>query len=88
MEMKVYSVVFRPTSKGLADRRFFISHRKLTDNVLKQFTADTFQTDDDILGREDVYFRTSEKHTVPCEISSSHGGEYDVQSCLLGYTAV
>jgi hypothetical protein len=21
-----------------------------------------------------------------CEISSSHGGEYDVQSCLLGYT--
>jgi hypothetical protein len=23
-----------------------------------------------------------------CEISSSHSGEYDVQSCLLGYTAV
>jgi hypothetical protein len=23
-----------------------------------------------------------------CEISSSHGGEYDVQSSLLGYTAV
>jgi hypothetical protein len=23
-----------------------------------------------------------------CEISSSHGGEYDVQNCLLGYTAV
>jgi hypothetical protein len=23
-----------------------------------------------------------------CETSSSHGGEYDVQSCLLGYTAV
>jgi hypothetical protein len=23
-----------------------------------------------------------------CEISSSHGGEYDVQSCLLGCTAV
>jgi hypothetical protein len=22
-----------------------------------------------------------------CEISSSHGGEYDVQGCLLGYTA-
>jgi hypothetical protein len=22
-----------------------------------------------------------------CEISSSHGGEYDVQNCLLGYTA-
>jgi hypothetical protein len=21
-----------------------------------------------------------------CEISSSHGGEYDVQSCLLGFT--
>jgi hypothetical protein len=26
--------------------------------------------------------------TPSCEISSSHGGEYDVQSCLLGYTAV
>jgi hypothetical protein len=26
--------------------------------------------------------------TVFCEISSSHGGEYDVQSCFLGYTAV
>jgi hypothetical protein len=25
---------------------------------------------------------------VLCEISSSHGGEYDVQSCLLGCTAV
>jgi hypothetical protein len=25
---------------------------------------------------------------ILCEISSSHGGEYDVQSCLLGYTAV
>jgi hypothetical protein len=23
-----------------------------------------------------------------CEISSSHGGEYDVQNCLLGCTAV
>jgi hypothetical protein len=28
------------------------------------------------------------KHCVLCEISSSHGGEYDVQSCLLGCTAV
>jgi hypothetical protein len=27
-------------------------------------------------------------HSGICEISSSHGGEYDVQSCLLGYTAV
>jgi hypothetical protein len=25
---------------------------------------------------------------LQCEISSSHGGEYDVQSCVLGYTAV
>jgi hypothetical protein len=25
---------------------------------------------------------------IICEISSSHGGEYDVQSCLLGCTAV
>jgi hypothetical protein len=28
------------------------------------------------------------KMSVLSEISSSHGGEYDVQSCLLGYTAV
>jgi hypothetical protein len=25
---------------------------------------------------------------ITCEISSSHGGEYDVQSCLLGCNAV
>jgi hypothetical protein len=25
--------------------------------------------------------------TFLCEISSSHGGEYDVQNCLLGCTA-
>jgi hypothetical protein len=25
---------------------------------------------------------------VNCKISSSHGGEYDVQSCFLGCTAV
>jgi hypothetical protein len=30
----------------------------------------------------------TEKCTRFCEISSSHGGEYDVQSCLLGYTAM
>jgi hypothetical protein len=28
------------------------------------------------------------KQVMNCEISSSHGGEYDVQSCLMGYTAV
>jgi hypothetical protein len=28
------------------------------------------------------------KYKHLCEISSSHGGEYDVQSCLLGCTAV
>jgi hypothetical protein len=27
-------------------------------------------------------------HNYASKISSSHGGEYDVQSCLLGYTAV
>jgi hypothetical protein len=26
------------------------------------------------------------KHTYVCEISSSHGGEYDVQNFLLGCT--
>jgi hypothetical protein len=28
------------------------------------------------------------KEINTCEISSSHGGEYDVQSCLLGCTAM
>jgi hypothetical protein len=28
------------------------------------------------------------KRYLKSEISSSHGGEYDVQICLLGYTAV
>jgi hypothetical protein len=30
----------------------------------------------------------ADEYISVCEISSSHGGEYDVQSCLLGYTAV
>jgi hypothetical protein len=29
----------------------------------------------------------TQKHVSTREISSSHGGEYDVQSCLLGCTA-
>jgi hypothetical protein len=29
-----------------------------------------------------------DEHVELSEISSSHGGEYDVQSCLLGCTAV
>jgi hypothetical protein len=37
-------------------------------------------------------YNTGEKHplenSIDSEISSSHGGEYAVQSCLLGYTAV
>jgi hypothetical protein len=33
-------------------------------------------------------FRRMEDNNRACEISSSHGGEYDVQSCLLGCTAV
>jgi hypothetical protein len=32
--------------------------------------------------------KVSIKCSFFCEISSSHGGEYDVQSCLLGCTAV
>jgi hypothetical protein len=34
------------------------------------------------------YKRLKKKCADKCEISSSHGGEYDVQSCLLGCTAV
>jgi hypothetical protein len=41
---------------------------------LNMFTLESIDTGDNI--------------NLPCEISSSHGGEYDVQSCLLGYTAV
>jgi hypothetical protein len=40
------------------------------------------------VGRIDYYINLSVKLTPRCEISSSHGGEYDVQSCLLGCTAV
>jgi hypothetical protein len=35
-----------------------------------------------------VLHRLSIYMQLLCEISSSHGGEYDVQSCLLEYTAV
>jgi hypothetical protein len=33
-------------------------------------------------------FTSIQNNGYICEISSSHGGEYDVQSCLLGCTAV
>jgi hypothetical protein len=33
-------------------------------------------------------FVNTVKNILVREISSSHGGEYDVQSCLLGYIAV
>jgi hypothetical protein len=31
---------------------------------------------------------TNSESIHSCEISSSHGGEYEVQNCLLGYTSV
>jgi hypothetical protein len=37
-------------------------------------------------GVRDLFPRTESR--ITSEISSSHGGEYDVHSCLLGYTAV
>jgi hypothetical protein len=36
-------------------------------------------------GQQDIIAEIKSKI---CEISSSHGGEYDVQNCLLGCTAV
>jgi hypothetical protein len=33
-------------------------------------------------------FTSVRKPSCECEISSSHGGKYEVQNCLLGYTAV
>jgi hypothetical protein len=47
-----------------------------------------------ILGRKKWIVRrklnkyTVIKNVIICEISSSRGGEYDVQNCLLGCTAV
>jgi hypothetical protein len=46
-----------------------------------------------LLGKESARDREGDREAClkqweRCEISSSHGGEYDVQSCLLGYTAV
>jgi hypothetical protein len=35
-----------------------------------------------------IVSETAIRRQLYCQISSSHGGEYDVQSCLLGYTAV
>jgi hypothetical protein len=37
---------------------------------------------------KEILVRKIHSHFSPSEISSSHGGEYDVQNCLLGYTAV
>jgi hypothetical protein len=48
-------------------------------NILKQSSMSDFDGN-----LQDVLPNTN----MTCEISSSHGGEYDVQSCLLGYTAV
>jgi hypothetical protein len=59
---------------------------------LSNFEMETLQTVtsnevtglDRILSNAKAYFN----HDMQCEISSSHGGEYDDQNCLLGCTAV
>jgi hypothetical protein len=38
--------------------------------------------------KQTLYLVAVDGLVVACEISSFHGGEYDVQSCILGYTAV
>jgi hypothetical protein len=53
----------------------FIMHTNLTTK--KGITPFTLQT-------HPAYPTQFKEITVLCEISSSHGGEYDVQSCLLG----
>jgi hypothetical protein len=35
-----------------------------------------------------MHFIEKHRHLYTCEISGFHGGEYDVQNCLLGCTAV
>jgi hypothetical protein len=35
-----------------------------------------------------TFWELSSNNYKTCEISSSHGGEYEVQNCLLGCTAV
>jgi hypothetical protein len=41
-----------------------------------------------LIPRRELKLRKLRKLRTNSEILSSHGGEYDVQSCLLGYTAV
>jgi hypothetical protein len=38
--------------------------------------------------RERDYLAVDGRQEEACEISSSHGGKYNVQSCLLGCTAM
>jgi hypothetical protein len=58
---------------------------KLTEDFIQRgmFCGEFFRTQ--VLCN--IYFMLK-KHFLTCEISSSHGGEYDVQNCLLGCTAV
>jgi hypothetical protein len=53
---------------------------KVTDTILTELTGSLM-----------VYYvllYNAAKKVIMCWISSSHGGEYDVQSCLLGCTSV
>jgi hypothetical protein len=54
--------------------------------VLITLTYNTFQNGVYNLGIP--VYSASKTSCIQCEISSSHGGEYDVQNCLLGCTAV
>jgi hypothetical protein len=55
-------------------------------NISETIRASIFKID--VIVTETISEKLHYKTILTCEISSSHGGEYDVQSCLLGYTAV
>jgi hypothetical protein len=62
-------------------------------NHMLHFPADNNDTEQKQIqppsNKNDIVVAKLEVNTHDlCEISSSHGGEYDVQSCFLRYTAV
>jgi hypothetical protein len=65
--------------------------RTATNNYVQSITDETFLIQG-VSKIQDMNSGMSSSHVDNqnslCEISSSHGGEYDVQSCLLGCTAV
>jgi histidine decarboxylase len=87
--------------KGRYVIRFTVTSQRTTGDDITHDWAEIRSVATEILGEEKQPAITA-RARVPlagthksaawqcgvCEISSSHGGVYDVHSCLLGYTAV